>query len=63
MMGITQLFVLSTRTMQWFEERGKHELYVHLYVLTHRHHCTLEDILKHFVTANENCGYATQIEV
>ena len=21
-MGITQLFVLSTRTMQWFEERG-----------------------------------------
>ena len=22
-MGITQLFVLSTRTMQWFEERGK----------------------------------------
>ena len=28
MMGITQLFVLSTRTMQWFEERGKH---VHTY--------------------------------
>ena len=22
LMGITQLFVLSTRTMQWFEERG-----------------------------------------
>jgi hypothetical protein len=30
MMGITQLFVLSTRTMQWFEERGKHVLtYLH----------------------------------
>ena len=22
LMGITQVFVLSTRTMQWFEERG-----------------------------------------
>ena len=30
MMGITQLFVLSTRTMQWFEERGTHaQTYLH----------------------------------
>jgi hypothetical protein len=26
LMGITQLFVLSTRTMQWFEERGERNL-------------------------------------
>ena len=25
LLGITQLFVLSTRTMQWFEERGESE--------------------------------------